>query len=124
MPLDQDPFWENFIRRDDRTIILSQPWLYDPNPTVKGTFHSPYFEFKDHQIRDHHREPKPRDSSQKSYAPKVKKSLYLINARGLKQPFKIDPLILTLIRRKLNSDPRFSVPPDLDPLSTEIPGLF
>ena len=43
----QDPFWENFIRRDDRTIILSQPWLFDPNPTVKGTFHSPYFEFTD-----------------------------------------------------------------------------
>ena len=103
---------------------MSQPWLYDPNPSVKGTFHSPYFEFQDRQIKDHPREPKPRDSSQQSYAPRVKKIIYLVNARGLKQPFKIDPLILALIRRKLNMDPRFSVPPDLDPLPPEIPGLF
>ena len=72
----------------------------------------------------HPREPKPKESNQKSYVLRYKKILYLANARGLKQPFKIDPLILALIRRKLNSDPRFLVPPDLDPLSTEMPGLF
>ena len=120
----QDPFWKNFIRRDDRTNILGQPWLYDPNPIVKRTSHSSSFKFKGHQIRDHPREPKPRDSSQKSYAPRVKKALYLVNARGLKQPFKIDPLILALIRRKLNLDPRFLVPANIDPLSPEIPSLF
>ena len=103
---------------------MNQPWLYDPNPIVKGTFHSPYFEFKDHQVRNHPREPKPRESSKKSYAPRFKKFFYLTNARGLKQPFKIDPLILTLIKRKLNSDPRFSMPPDLDPLRSEILSLF
>jgi hypothetical protein len=120
----QDPFWENFIRRHDRTIILNQPWLYDPYPCVKRISHSSSFELKGHQIREHPREPKPRDSRHKSYAPRVKKVLYLVNARGLKQPFKIDPLILALIRRKLNLDPRFLVPPDLDPLLPEIPGLF
>ena len=59
----QDPFWKNFIRRDDRIIILSQPWLYDSNPTVRGTFHSPYFEFKDCQVRSHPREPKVKKSN-------------------------------------------------------------
>ena len=98
--------------------------MYDPNSTVKGTFHSPYFELKDCQVRNHFRESKPRESNQKSYAPRYKKTLYLANARGLKQPFKINPLILALIRKKLNSYPRFLVPPDLGPLSTEIPSLF
>ena len=88
------------------------------------TFYSPYFKIKDYQVRSHLREPKPKESNQKSYAPKYKKTLYLTNARDLKQPFKINRLILALIRRKLNSDPRFLVPPDLDPLSTEIPCLF
>ena len=120
----QDPFWKNFIRRDDRTINIYQPWLYDHNPIVRETFYSYSVKFHGRQIRHHPREPKPRDSSQKSYAPRVKKSLYLTNARGLKQPFKIDLLILALIRRKSNLDPRFSIPLDLDPLSIEILGLF
>ena len=109
---------------NDRTIICDQTWLYDPNPFVKRISHYSSFEFKGRQIRDHPREPKPKDSGQKSYAPRVKKALYLVNARGMKQPLKIDSLILTLIRRKLNLDPRFLVPLDLDPLPPEIPGLF
>ena len=103
---------------------MSQHRLYDPNPTVKGTFHSLYFEFKDRQVRNHLKEPKARESNQKSYAPRYKKTLYLANVRGLKQPFKIDPLILTLIRRKLNLDPRLSIPHDLNSLSLEFLSLF